>query len=224
MKGHSSQPRGSQRPEVAHRNRYNNGIRVEKRSGPKRVATEPEESEEPERGRAKGSKHKPKEISAKIPQKRIIPPSLESGGGLRINRRDPRFDSLSGIFNEDLHKQSYRFLKEYQRDEISSLKKTLSTIGDAEEKERLQNLYKSMTDRQKRAEDLMKQKDFLRKQKHTELEKVEHGKKPFYHKRKDIKNMIEENRYKDIKGTKRYQKILDRRERKKDQKAKKRGI
>ncbi|POW03038.1 hypothetical protein PSTT_11368 [Puccinia striiformis] len=67
-------------------------------------------------------KHAPIEISSKkaVTRKRTI---VEVP---KIERRDPRFDSLSGAVNEVLHQKSFGFLKEQRRLEIEELRQTLN--------------------------------------------------------------------------------------------------
>jgi ribosomal RNA-processing protein 36 len=51
--------------------------------------------------------------------------------------RDPRFDSLSGKFNEDLFQKSYSFVEDYKQEELNELNEQLRKEKDPEEKERL---------------------------------------------------------------------------------------
>jgi ribosomal RNA-processing protein 36 len=51
--------------------------------------------------------------------------------------RDPRFDSLSGKFNEDLFHKSYSFVEEYKQEELKEINEQLRKEQDPEEKERL---------------------------------------------------------------------------------------
>ncbi|CAG8512064.1 23121_t:CDS:2 [Dentiscutata erythropus] len=87
-------------------------------------------------------KHRPMEISSKKPVGRFrqiieIPSHIKK-------RRDPRFDDLSGKFNEDLFEKSYSFLNEYKRSEIEEVKKSISKERDPEEKQKLQQLLNKL--------------------------------------------------------------------------------
>ncbi|CAG8475909.1 22859_t:CDS:2 [Rhizophagus irregularis] len=111
---------------------------------------------------AKGSKkrrnkHAPMEMSSKRPVSRFrqiveIPKS-----------RDPRFDSLSGKFNEDLYEKTYSFLNEYKKSEIEQIKSQISKEKDPVEKSRLQQLLSKLL--------------------------VYKGKKPYYYKKSDVKKL-----------------------------------
>ena len=59
-------------------------------------------------------------------------------------RRDPRFDSLSGKFNEDLFEKSYSFLNEYKKSEIEQIKNQINKEKDPDEKSKLQWLLSKL--------------------------------------------------------------------------------
>jgi ribosomal RNA-processing protein 36 len=52
-------------------------------------------------------------------------------------RRDPRFDSLSGNFNEELFNKSYSFLDDLKQGEMKEMRKELKKTTDPKEKEKL---------------------------------------------------------------------------------------
>ncbi|CAI2173663.1 16575_t:CDS:2 [Funneliformis geosporum] len=62
------------------------------------------------------NKHAPMEVTSKKPVSRFRQ-IVEISNSVK-HRRDPRFDSLSGKFNEDLFEKSYSFLDEYKKSEI----------------------------------------------------------------------------------------------------------
>lgn len=58
--------------------------------------------------------------------------------------RDPRFDSFSGTFNEELYKRAYSFLDERREAEIEDLKKMLKRLraqGKATASTKVCNFY-----------------------------------------------------------------------------------
>jgi len=60
--------------------------------------------------------------------------------------RDPRFDALSGSFNQDLYEKSYGFLDELRAKETKALEAALAKEKDLERKEQLrQSLAKRVT-------------------------------------------------------------------------------
>ncbi|CAJ0867319.1 12043_t:CDS:2, partial [Entrophospora sp. SA101] len=57
---------------------------------------------------------------------------------------DPRFDNLSGKFNEGLFEKSYEFIEEYKKSEINEISKRIEKEKDIEEKQKLQQLLDKM--------------------------------------------------------------------------------
>ena len=51
---------------------------------------------------------------------------------------DPRFDGLSGKFNYDLYRKSYRFIEEMQEEEIKELKQSMFNETNDSKKKRIQ--------------------------------------------------------------------------------------
>lgn len=51
---------------------------------------------------------------------------------------DPRFDGLSGKFNYDLYRKSYRFIEEKQEEEINELKQNMFKETNGSKKKRIQ--------------------------------------------------------------------------------------
>lgn len=51
---------------------------------------------------------------------------------------DPRFDGLSGKFNYDLYRKSYKFIEEQQEEEIKEMKEKMYNTTDVGEKRAIQ--------------------------------------------------------------------------------------
>ena len=51
---------------------------------------------------------------------------------------DPRFDGLSGKFNYDLYRKSYKFIEEKQEDEIKELKQEMFKENNERKKKQIQ--------------------------------------------------------------------------------------
>lgn len=58
--------------------------------------------------------------------------------------RDPRFDSLSGNFNQDLFEKSYAFLEDYRKAEVEQLTKELKKTKNEERRRELQAVLSRM--------------------------------------------------------------------------------
>ncbi|KAI9473934.1 MAG: hypothetical protein EXX96DRAFT_579922 [Benjaminiella poitrasii] len=61
-----------------------------------------------------------------------------------VKRRDPRFDKLSGHFNQDLFEKSYGFINEYKKSEMEMLKERIKKEKDPDTQEKLQGLLTKM--------------------------------------------------------------------------------
>jgi ribosomal RNA-processing protein 36 len=123
------------------------------------------------------SKNAPQEVSSKRPvSRKHFLPSVQN----RHHARDPRFETLSTTESSRSFRKAYDFLDSYQRDEITLLKSQIRQSRDPSERERLQKALQSLTSRRdaKIAKD--RANEVLRKKKEEELEKIKHGKQPFY--------------------------------------------
>ncbi|RIA99703.1 hypothetical protein C1645_811052 [Glomus cerebriforme] len=133
------------------------------------------------------NKHAPMETSSKRPVSRFrqvieIPKSIRQ-------RRDPRFDSLSGKFNEDLFEKSYTFLNEYKKSEIEQIKKQIKKEKDPNEKSKLQRLLNKLQSKFAHEQNIKHKKELKHERKKKELELVSKGKTPFYYKKSDVKKL-----------------------------------
>ncbi|RIB03813.1 hypothetical protein C2G38_740450 [Gigaspora rosea] len=133
------------------------------------------------------SKHRPMEISSKKPVGRFRQ-IIEIPSHIR-KRRDPRFDDLSGKFNEDLFEKSYNFLNEYKRSEIEEIKKSINKEKDPEEKQKLQQLLNKLQSRIAHENNLKRKKELKRERKKKERELIAQGKTPFYIKKSEEKKL-----------------------------------
>ncbi|KAF0475970.1 DUF947-domain-containing protein [Gigaspora margarita] len=133
------------------------------------------------------SKHRPMEISSKKPVGRFRQ-IIEIPSHIR-KRRDPRFDDLSGKFNEDLFEKSYNFLNEYKRSEIEEIKKSINKEKDPEEKQKLQQLLNKLQSRIAHENNLKRKKELKRERKKKEHELIAQGKTPFYIKKSEEKKL-----------------------------------
>ncbi|CAG8571092.1 27708_t:CDS:2 [Gigaspora margarita] len=133
------------------------------------------------------SKHRPMEISSKKPVGRFRQ-IIEIPSHIR-KRRDPRFDDLSGKFNEDLFEKSYDFLNEYKRSEIEEIKKSINKEKDPEEKQKLQQLLNKLQSRIAHENNLKRKKELKRERKKKEHELIAQGKTPFYIKKSEEKKL-----------------------------------
>ncbi|KAA1106376.1 rRNA bioproteinsis protein rrp36 [Puccinia graminis f. sp. tritici] len=171
-------------------------------------------------------KHAPIEISSKKPvtRKRTI---VEVP---KIERRDPRFDSLSGQVNSELHERSFEFLKEQRKSELEQLRQTLalakkkksSSKLDPDQLEALENHIRKEENKDVQNQKLMWEKQALKEWKSQENAKRKEGKGAFYLKRKAQKEIILTNRYQQLSQNKsKLHKSIEKKRKKVDGKEKK---
>ncbi|KAJ3301292.1 rRNA biogenesis protein rrp36 [Blyttiomyces sp. JEL0837] len=155
------------------------------------------------------SKHAPMEITSKKPTSRhrqVIEPLKKKG-------RDPRFDNLSGKFNEGLYKSSYGFLDEYDKSEIQMLKAEIRKEKDNEKKMELRKVLESKISRRQTLQHEDEKKKIMRDWKKTEKEAVKQGKKPYFLKESDVKKLALVEKYKKLNPSQ-VEKVLEKRRKK----------
>lgn len=132
------------------------------------------------------NKNRPREMSSKKPVSRlrqVIPVKKRM-------TRDPRFDELSGTFNQEKFEKVYSFLDEVKANEKKQLQKELKKTKQPERKQQLDSLLKRMEQQEAAKKSLDIKRDAERKRKKAELELVKQGKRPFYLK-KSVKKKLE---------------------------------
>lgn len=163
-------------------------------------------------------KHRPVEMSSKKPVS-VLRDSLlglGDGSGMKKKRvRDPRFDSLSGKYEEKDFKKRYSFVfDEKLPEERRELKESLSKIKSARKKERLQKKLQKVT-QQLKTEEARRRKE-SRRQKVLEAHKeATRGQSRKYHlKKSEIKKQELLLQYKELKESGQLQKYMEKRRRK----------
>ncbi|KAK9367637.1 hypothetical protein V1509DRAFT_625797 [Lipomyces kononenkoae] len=148
-------------------------------------------------GKKRVSKHAPQEVSAKKPVSRY----REVIEVPKIVRRDPRFESLSGKFDESQFRKNYAFLDSYMESELHDTAEKIKKTKDINEVQKLQREYQSLDSKLK----VSKRKDFerniLKEHEKNERELVKQGKKPFYLKKADKRKLILTKKFSEMKGS-----------------------
>lgn len=122
------------------------------------------------------NKNRPREMSSKKPVSRlrqVIPVKKRM-------TRDPRFDELSGTFNQEKFEKAYSFLDEVKANEKKQLQRELQKTKQPERKQQLDSLLKRMDQQEAAKKSLDTKREADRKRKKAELELVKQGKRPFY--------------------------------------------
>ncbi|KAF8343092.1 uncharacterized protein EI90DRAFT_3115589 [Cantharellus anzutake] len=178
------------------------------------------------------NKYAPVEMSSVRPvssRRQVVQP-------IKIERRDPRFSSLSGNYSAGLFRTSYGFLASLQEDELSQLKTTLSdakkqlvTCPPEERTEREEGVNKlwkatrrlvTAVDRTKREK---RDHDVLRKVKKEAQAKQREGKKAWFLKKATQRELLTKARFEELEaqgGKQAVKKAIEKRKLKVSQKEK----
>lgn len=131
------------------------------------------------------SKHAPRELSARFPVSRFK--RISFGAKTRETPRDPRFQRHSGHFNQHFFEQNYKFIDQYLQSEVSDLQTALAEEPDPEIRQGLQRTLNRKKEALRKREDrgfLQQAKKQLQSEEH---QRVQHGKTPFFTKRRVVR-------------------------------------
>jgi ribosomal RNA-processing protein 36 len=158
------------------------------------------------------SKNAPQEISSKRPvsRKHFLPSLTEAH-----KPRDPRFETLGNSISESSFRKAYTFIDGYQRDEIALLKTQIRASRDTSEKDKLEKALKSLQSRKDSRMAKDRAAEVLKERKREEMEKVRHGKQPFYLKKSEERKLVMEDKYSKL-GKKKLEKVLEKKRKKKE--------
>jgi len=121
--------------------------------------------------------------------------------------RDPRFDHLSGKFDQEGFDKAYSFLDDYRKDEVEKLKGQLKGSKDEWEQERLKRKSSKLSSMIKTKEDRIDKQKHKSDRRKKEMELVAKGKKAFYPKQNEEKKALLLEKFKKLKkegGLKKY--------------------
>ncbi|KAI9502726.1 hypothetical protein BX070DRAFT_225493 [Coemansia spiralis] len=131
----------------------------------------------------------------------------------KTKTRDPRFDSLSGNFNEDLYDKTYGFLEKQQQEEMDMLKRQALKLKhtNPEEASRIQSAVSSLKSQLASKEQKRKTQELKRKHRKTELDAVKQGKKPYFLKKRELKDLEVAEKYSKLKDSSKLDGYLEKR-------------
>lgn len=148
------------------------------------------------RTRLQPSKQGPLEISAK---KRV--PFLRQVVSVKKTvQRDPRFDDLSGEYDPAVFEKTYSFLDTLKKREKEIVQKQLKKSKNVEQREKLQQLLKRMTQQEEAQKEQQRQREKELVLKRERREQALQGRKPFYLKKSEKWKMELAEKYKALKG------------------------
>ena len=155
----------------------------------------------------KKSKSEPMEISSKKKKFNHDQPRYVVKSNKR-STRDPRFNDLSGAYNEELFEKSYAFVQDIKKTEYESVKTQLKKVKNTEEKEKLLKVKQKMDTEQKVKAEKEKKRELFKKQKRQASEQTKIGKKAFYLKNSDKKKIELAEKYKELKSSGKLDKYM----------------
>ncbi len=132
----------------------------------------------------------------------------------KTTARDPRFDNLSGEFNETYFQQAYGFLSKMKDDEKQKLKKRFEKEQDPEAKNKIGSVLKRLSQHEKVEADKKKSKELQKIHKDKEKDQVQHGKKPFYLKKSETKNLELAERFRELRKSGKVEQYLSKKRKK----------
>jgi len=166
----------------------------------------------------KKSKSEPEVVSSK---KRNFNGPRHVVKNMKRSTRDPRFNDLSGAYNEELFQKSYAFVDDIKKNEYESVKKQLKKVKNTEEKEKLLKLKQKMDTESKVKAEQAKRREMSKQRKKEMAEQTDGGKKPFYLKNSDKKKIESAEKYKELKASGKLDKYMSKKRKRNTQKDKK---
>ena len=155
-----------------------------------------------------GAKTKPKSAPEEKSSKLHIFSKRKITNQPRKLHRDPRFDDLSGKYNEAMFEKSYSFIEDLRKKELVSVKKQLKKVQNKDRKSDLLKLFKEMERQNKDREEVKAQKARQKEIKKKEIELVKSGKKVFYLKKSDRKKIQLAEKFNELKSTNKLEKYM----------------
>ncbi|XP_061174713.1 ribosomal RNA processing protein 36 homolog [Saccostrea echinata] len=165
----------------------------------------------------RANKNRPMEITSKRP----VPRFKTTVPVKKKVTRDPRFDDLSGQFNEELFSRSYGFLDDIKHREREKVQKALGKEKDPDKKKELQFLLNRMKQQELTASRKDQQKTIEKDWKKKEQTRVKAGKTPFYLKKSEKRKLELAEKYKELQKSGKVEKYLGKKRKKTAQKEKK---
>ena len=151
----------------------------------------------------RANKNRPQEVTSKKPVSRfiqVVKPEKKTA-------RDPRFDHLSGNFDQAGFDKAYAFLDDYRKDEVEQLKDSIKGSKNEWEQERMKMKMSKLSAQIKSKEDRVMKQQHKSARRKKEMELVAKGKKAFYPKKSQEKQELLLEKYKKLKkdgGLKKY--------------------
>ena len=154
-----------------------------------------------ERGRSKAKKaHKsrPLEVTSKKPVSRHRE-VVNLPGARRRASRDPRFDAMSGSYEEERFSRAYDFLDGYREKETAELKAALKKTKKEKQRKKIQVEISRLASQSQVQQGRLEAARRKAELKQVGRELVRQGHKPFYFKKSELKKVELAAKYKELK-------------------------
>uniref|UniRef100_A0A915Q0A2 rRNA biogenesis protein RRP36 n=1 Tax=Setaria digitata TaxID=48799 RepID=A0A915Q0A2_9BILA len=158
---------------------------------------------------------RPREVSSKLPVSKFRNVFENEKLGRPI--LDPRFDDRCGEFNDYIYQNNYGFLNEIRQQEKKMLMKELKKTEEGNiNRDRLKEALKKMKNQEKTQADVNRRKEIIREIRHENNERMRQGLPPVFKTRAQIRQLIWQKKYDELKGGKKLEKYLLRKVKKQD--------
>ncbi|KAF6018802.1 RRP36 [Bugula neritina] len=136
----------------------------------------------------------PVEVSSKRP------PNLSKLASQKVVTRDPRFDDLSGEFNEQLFKRSYKFIDKLKAKEFKAVSKIAEDEGlDEETRRRAKDMLTRLGQRKAAKKKVIVDDTVEQRLKEERKQAIKEGRKPFFLKSSEKQKLVLAEKYKELK-------------------------
>lgn len=162
-------------------------------------------------------KWEPVEMSSKVKTKKFACKSPQ----ISTKIRDPRFDDLSGEYNEKEFEKGYAFLKEIEAEDERNLKKFVKVSEQEEMVEDAKRKLKNIKRLSREKTNGRKIDEKMRTLKKAELAAVKEGKKPFFLKKSERKKLALAEKFKELKQSGKLEKYMEKKRKRNAAKLKK---
>jgi len=165
----------------------------------------------------KKRKHAPREESSKTrvaSVREVIPVP-------KVIRRDPRFDGVTGSFDEKAWRKNYKFVDELKTSEKAQLKEQYRSEKDPAEKKKMKLLLQRIQNKEKTEKLKEKQEAEREEERQANISRLKEGKKPLYKSKGSKKKEELAEKFLELKQTGRLDKFMQKKRKKMAGKSKK---
>ncbi|KAI4488221.1 hypothetical protein M0804_005069 [Polistes exclamans] len=143
------------------------------------------------------NKNRPREMSTKkqVPRFREV---------IQVKKnipRDPRFDSLSGNFNEKAFKNAYSFVNEIKESNLATLKTELKKTNDPKEIKKIKYLIQRLENQLKEQQRMNMKKEKQIQERREIMNAIKSGQKPIFKKKSEKRVLDLISKYEELKSS-----------------------